>query len=160
MGTFRPRLLEAPTAGPRMDALCDFIEFWLGPRQPSCGESAQALSECPLPMPLRRLYEFAGRWPRRANQREIGHEVPAFSHQDSLVTFHRLSRDEGGKVVFLQENQRVWNCRTLPDGEDPPVWCHGDLIDLRGGYSSGEKLVCESLSRFLTTFVLQEIAFG
>jgi hypothetical protein len=160
MGTFRPRLLEAETTGSRMDALCAFIEFWLGPRQPSYGESAQALSECPLPMPLRRLYDFAGRWPHRAYQREIVYEIPAFSHQDCLATFHRLSRDEGGKLVFLQENQRVWNCRTLPDGDDPPVSCHGDLIDLRGGYYSGEKLVCESLSRFLATFVLREITFG
>jgi hypothetical protein len=160
MDTFRPRLLEAETAGSRMDALCAFIESWLGPRQPSYGESAEALSGRPLPMPLRRLYQFAGRWPHRDHEGPIEYAVPAFSHQDHLAPLHTLSHDQDRKLVFLHENQGVWNCRTLPEGEDPPVWCHGDLSDLRGGYYSGEKLVCESLSRLLTTFVLQEITFG
>jgi hypothetical protein len=143
-----------------MDALCTFVEFWLGPRQPSYGESTQALSEHPLPMPLERLYQFAGRWPHRESPGEIEYHVPAFSHQDHLAALHTLSHDEDGKLVFLHENQGVWDCRTLPEGEDPPVWCDGDLIDERGGYFSGEKLICESLSRFLTTFVLQELTFG
>src|SRR4051794_39634246 len=64
MTSFRPRLLEAGTAGARMDALCEFMEFWLGPRRSSFGELARVLEERPLPMPLKRLYEFAGRWPR------------------------------------------------------------------------------------------------
>jgi hypothetical protein len=143
-----------------MDALCEFIGFWLGPRLPSYGERAEALSEYLLPMPLKRLYEFAGRWPHAEHPSENEYIVPAVSHQDHLAAMHTLRHDEDGKLVFLRENQGVWNCRTLPEGEDPPVWCNGDLIDERGGFSSGEKLVCESLSRFLTTFVLQELAFG
>src|SRR5918998_5674690 len=91
MGTFRPRLLEAGTASARMDALCVFIEFWLGPRRSSYGESARALSERSLPMPLKRLYEFAGRWPHWEHRGSIeAFAVPAFSHQDSLVVLHRL----------------------------------------------------------------------
>lgn len=64
MVDFRPRIEEATEPGARMDALCEFIEFWLGPRQASCGEPAESLAAHALPMPLHRLYEFAGRWPR------------------------------------------------------------------------------------------------
>ena len=39
MATFRPRLIEAETAGARMDALCAFIQFWLGPRPARVSES-------------------------------------------------------------------------------------------------------------------------
>ncbi|HEX4609513.1 MAG TPA: hypothetical protein VH092_15045, partial [Urbifossiella sp.] len=65
---FRPRLMEAAMAADRMDALCEFIEFWLGPRLPAYGEPAEIVKAHPLPMPLRRLYEFAGRWPDRSGQ--------------------------------------------------------------------------------------------
>ena len=160
MGTYRPKLMEAVTASDRMDALCAFIAFWLGPRQPSYGESAQALSERPLPMPLKRLYEFAGRWTSETNPGPIAYVVPALSHQDNLMAFDRLKTKEDGKIEFLSENQGNWNCRTLAEGDDPPVWCYGCHMDEEGKWYKGEKLVCESLSRFLVTFVLQEIAFG
>jgi hypothetical protein len=159
MGTFRPRLLEAETAGPRMDALCAFIPFWLGPRQSSYGESAEALSGRPLPMPLRRLYQFAGRWPHRDHPGPIESTVPAFSHQDGLKALDNLGSAEDGKISFLVENQGNWNCRTLAEGDDPPVWCNGDQVDEEGDFR-GERLVCDSLSRFLTTFVLQELTLG
>jgi len=141
-----------------MDALCEFIEFWLGPRQSEFGESAEALGARLLPMPLRRLYEFAGRWPSwETNAPES--VVPAFSCQDSLVALPEL-KGEGDKIVFLWENQGVWDCRTLADEDDPPVWCHGDHTDEQGHWFTGEKLVCDSLSRFLVTFVLQEVTLG
>jgi hypothetical protein len=35
MDDFRPRMMEAEAPGARMDGLCAFIEFWLGPRQPN-----------------------------------------------------------------------------------------------------------------------------
>jgi hypothetical protein len=160
MSTFRPRLLEAVTAGDRMGALCEFIEFWLGPRRPSFGEAEGALDGRPLPMPLRRLYGFAGRWPHREDRGTIEHVVPALSHQDSLVALHELKSVDGGKVVFLWENQGNWDCRTLPEGDDPPVWCHGDHEDEHGNWFRGERLVCESLSSFLVTFTLQELTLG
>ncbi len=157
MGTYRPKLMEAVTASDRMNALCTFIEFWLGPRQASYGESAQALSERSLPMPLKRLYEFAGRWPHWGNSESA---MPAFSHQDGLVAMEDLKSEDDGKIVFLWENQGNWSCRTLPEGDDPPVWCYGELPgeDEQGGM--GEMRVCDSLSRFLVTFVLQELTFG
>ena len=112
-----------------MDALCEFIEHWLGPRRPSYGESEEALASRSLPMPLKRLYQFAGRWPSvRDDQEPMQFVVPAFSHQDYLLTLPKL-KVEGDKIVFLNENQGVWDCRTLPEGEDPPVWRRGDQID-------------------------------
>lgn len=152
--------MEATTPDTCMDALCEFIEFWLGPRRPDYGESTQALSERSLPMPLKRLYEFAGRWPHWNHQGPIEYAVPALSHQDSLATLAKLKYEGDGKVVFLNENQGVWDCRTLVEGDDPPVWCYGDQIDEDKNWFTGEKLICESLSRFLATFVMQELAFG
>jgi hypothetical protein len=160
MATFRPSLLEAATPAARMDAVCDFIAFWLGARRPNCGESAEAVGEHSLPMPLKRLYEFAGRWPNWDGQGSMKYAVPALSHQDSLAALQNLKYEADGKVVFLHENQAVWDCRTLAHGDDPPVWCYGDQMDERGNWFQGEKLVCDSLSHFLATFVFQELTFG
>ncbi len=160
MGTFRPRLLEAVTASARMDAICEFIEFWLGARQPSFGETSQAVNERPLPLPLKRLYQFAGCWPHRNHQGPIEYTVPAFSHQDNLLALQSVKHKEDGRIVFLGENQEIWDCLTLSDGEDPPVWCYGDQFDEEGAGFRGEQLVCNSLSRFLTTFVMQELTLG
>ncbi len=49
MDEFRPKLLEAETAAARVDALCEFIEFLLGPRQPTFGESVSPLYTLPFP---------------------------------------------------------------------------------------------------------------
>jgi hypothetical protein len=160
VAAFHPKLLEAESANVRMDALCEFIEFWMGPRQSAFGESASALAERSLPMPLKVLYAFAGHWPHWDYHGPIEYNVPAFSHQDSLVALGKLKCDADGKVVFLYENQSVWDCRTLVDGNDPPVWCNGEQEDENGNWLRRERLICDSLSRFLTTFVLQEITFG
>jgi len=150
MNTFRPRLMDATTASERMDALCEFIEFWLGPQQPSYGESREELAKHQLPMPLRRLYEFAGRWPNAKETEPRSVVVPALACQDYLYALSAL-RKNGEKFYFLGENQGVWGCRTLSEGEDPPVWCNVD---------GDERLVSNSLSRFLVTFVLQELTFS
>lgn len=160
MDPFRPKLLEAATPSARMAALCEFMEFWLGPRRSSYGESPQAIGERSLPMPLKRLYEFAGRWPSLDYEGPIQYAAPALSHQDSLAALHRLKYEGDGKVNFLCENQGVWDCRTLAEGEDPPVWCYGDQMDEHEKWFTGERLVCDSLSRFLVTFVLQELTCG
>jgi hypothetical protein len=57
-------LMGAKSASERMQILLHFIEFWLGSRRLEYGESAEALAALRLPIPLRVLYEFAGRWPR------------------------------------------------------------------------------------------------
>ena len=106
MTSFRPKIMEATNANARMDALCEFIEFWIGPRQSSYGESVQALAEHSLPMPLKRLYEFAGRWPSWHHQWPMKDAVPAFSREDCLMALHRLKCERDGKVVFLYRAKR------------------------------------------------------
>lgn len=160
MEAFRPRLLEASSASARMDALCEFIEFWLGPRSVEYGESLSEVNARSLPMPLRRLYEFAGRWPAFDVRHESPYAVGAFSTQDALSSLAKLEVNGSGRVSFLSENQGNWVCRTNPNGDDPPVWCDGDFCDAQGEFSRGERMVCASLSRFLVTFVLQEITLG
>ncbi len=159
LGTFRPSLIEAVNASARISALFEFIEMWLGPRQPSFGETSQGVNERPLPLPLKRLYEFAGRWPHRDHQGPIEYTVPAFSHQDNLFALQSVQHKEDGRIAFAGENQALWDCLTNSDGEDPPVRCVGDQFDEDGAFR-GEQLVCDSLSRFLTTFVIQELTLG
>lgn len=159
MADFVPRLIGAPTAAERMDALCEFIEFWLGPRREEYGVPDHELDTYSLPMPLRRLYQFAGRWPGFHGQ-ESNFAVCAFSRQDSLRSLERLEITDEGRIAFLDENQGNWECSTLVQGDDPPVWCNGDFFDDEGGPHEGDKQACDSLSKFLVTFVLQEITFG
>ncbi len=153
-------MLEAPSACARMDALCEFIEFWLGSRNDEYGEPLSEVNARALPMPLRRLYKFAGRWPGFDNRYDSPWAVGAFSTQDALTPLAKLAVSESGRLSFLSENQGNWVCRTNSDGDDPPVWCDGDFCDAQGEFSRGERIVCDSLSRFLVTFVLQEITLG
>ena len=153
-------LMEAASAKERMDALCRFVEFWLGQRKPEYGERPEALAKIELPMPLRRLYEWAGRWPSFESLCETKGGVAAFSNNDFLVSLAGLQSADTGKIVFVGENQGVWNCRTLPVyGDDPPVWCFACRREKRDICHS-EKRVFNSLSRFLVSFVLREIIFG
>ncbi|QDU44656.1 hypothetical protein Mal52_31420 [Symmachiella dynata] len=160
MSRFKPRFATAATPNERMDALCEFIEYWLGPRMDEYGEPNEAVNACSLPMPLRILYQFAGRWPGFDKRRESIWAVGAFSCQDSLRSLNKLEVSGKNRVRFIDENQGCWVCSTQTDGDDPPVWCDGDLWDEDGEPLQGEKKVCESLSRFLVTFVLQEITVG
>lgn len=159
MSRFHSQLIDAPTATDRMDALCRFIEFWLGPRQESYGESKESLAGRHIPTPLRRLYQFAGRWPNWDDSCPVASGIPAFSHQDVLLALNWLERLPDGRIIFSNENQGMWGCRTLSEGDDPPVWCRDDFVTVQER-NGGDKLVCDSLSRFLTTFVLQEAILG
>jgi hypothetical protein len=140
-------LIGAETAEVRMNALGRFIEYWLGPSQKNNSEPTDKVSDLTLPMPLRRLYHFLG-------------AVPAFCQQDFLYPREMLKIADDGKLIFLQENQAVWDCRTLSFGEDPPVWSLGDQIDDDGNCLRGERQVSNSLSSFLVTYVLQELSMG
>lgn len=160
MSAFRPSLMEARTPLAQMTALCEFIEFWLGPRQPSFGEAEGALSRVALPMPLRHLYQFAGRWPRPAWPKEPDRHVPAFCIQDLLRRVSSLSYEREGRVIFADENQGGWTYQTLTEGDDPPVWWHDSGIDDQGKFVEVGGLICDSLSSFLVTFVMRELAFG
>jgi hypothetical protein len=147
-------LMGAESASERMQTLLQFIEYWLGPRRPEYGEPAEALAALRLPRPLHVLYEFAGRWPRfypLPNYEPWNH---ALAHQDHLKKLDRLQFAGNDRLIFVDENQGVWECSTLTHGDDPPVWCIEDR------WSKQERLACSSLSTFLVSFVLQELMFG
>lgn len=147
-------LQDAPTAEARMSALERFIEFWVGPRLPDCGEPTRVLSRFALPEPLRRLYHFAGRWIPPHLTRHSRFSRHMFSVQDSLLNLEDLQSPADGKLVFLAENQAVWHCATEPGGEDPPVWMSRDREN------PDWEPVHPSLSQFLVGFALQELLFG
>jgi hypothetical protein len=128
-----------------LSALERFIEFWFGPRDVDYGVSEMKLRQFELPTPLKRLYAFAGQWPA---ENFWGH---LFTWQDRIEPFEML-RIEDGKLVFLWENQGVWRCGTALAGSDPAVW-------VKAGEEPWFK-VCDSLARFLVTFVLTESVLG
>jgi len=163
MDAFRPRLMEAETARARMDALCEFLEFWLRPYRSTPAEPYRLSGDYRAPMPLRRLYECAARLADDEHpflSRAGGYCVEIFTRQDCLVEPGSLPFDEAGRIIFLDENQACWDCRTLPEGEDPPVWCHREMGDKDGVIHVTDEVVSESLSRFLASYALQEIAIG
>lgn len=159
MSTPTFRMMETTTPSQRMEALFELMEHWLGPRDPSYGEPAPTLDAIPLPGPLRRLYEFAGRWPDRARREDSPYVVRALAFQDYLISIPHLRR-RGDRVGFVLECQECWTCFTLAAGDDPPVWCLGDQWDEKGAPFRGEKLVSSSLSSFLVDFCLRELTFG
>lgn len=152
-------LIEATSPKERMSALFEFVNLWAGPRQPEFGETAERLATHQLPVPLAQLYEFAGRWPRKGQTIGEGFRWHLFAEQDALLPLDDLQLTENGKLIFLSENQGVWDCRTLCEGDDPPVWCRGERVE-NGVWVSSEKSVCGSLSKFLVSFVLQELVLG
>jgi hypothetical protein len=157
---YQPRLMQARNATERMQALGEFIELWLGPRKKTYGVPAGQLNKVSLPMPLKWLHEFAGRWPALKDGVYSEGKGKILGCQDWLRPVNKLTFSESGKLEFLDENQGCWVCRTLPDGDDPPVWCEGDIYDARQNFVEGETLICDSLSKFLVTFALQELTLG
>lgn len=146
MSPFRPRLLDAVTASARMDALCEFLEFWLRPCRTSPAESARVSCDVRAPMPLRRLYDYAASLSDEEHPLLRGTYIEIFTRQDWLLEPGSLTFDEEGRIIFLEENQQVWDCRTLPEGKDPPVWCHREVADKHGVVHVTEELVSKSLS--------------
>lgn len=144
-----------PTADPetRMRRLCQFVEFWLGKRKASYGAKKSALKEHAIPEPLESFYRFAGRWPRRRAIPSAPKWNHAFAWQDCLRPVEFLTYDEDGRVVFADENQGVWELRTLSAGKDPEVWLFGDS-------APDGKLISDSLTNVLVSLVLQELLFG
>lgn len=110
-----------------------------------------------MPLPLQKVFEFAGNYPI-PNDRQwrspswIG---GLFSIQDKLLPIHQMQPVEG-RFEFIRENQGVWSCETIAREVDPPVFSNADS---ESNSDLHYDLVCSSLSRFLTTFCLQEIFF-
>ncbi len=84
--------------------------------------------------------------------------VSIFSNQDMLLRPSQLEWTDDGRVVFIHENQEVWSLATSAAGDDPPVWIDADNVGI--GQCHTWPKANESLSRFLTTFCLQELTFG
>ncbi|MEZ6048202.1 MAG: hypothetical protein R3C11_22020 [Planctomycetaceae bacterium] len=127
-----------------------FIEEWFAHKKPWYGVDETKLNEIEMPEPLKWLYGFAGEWYGRKYYWET-----LFSHQDSLFPVELLKLVDG-KLVFLYENQGVWDMATLPSGEDPPVWYRYAQDKSYGEWI----LIDDSLSRFLVNFLLFEVVCG
>ncbi len=96
-----------------------FLTHWQGSTHGWYGTAPEKLSPAAIPEPLRRLYAFA------ANSPGKNAWCSAFSYQDHLCPFELL-RIRDGRLVFVWENQGVWQCGTLTEGNDPPVWVSFD----------------------------------
>ncbi len=100
-------LLEI-VANPLDDPAIRFIERAAGPRLPTYGFEPEAISAIQMPGPLRRLYEYAGRW-------------PDLYGQNRLLNPQELRLD-GDKLIFFDENQHAEEWATEPQGNDATVW--------------------------------------
>lgn len=122
-----------------------FINRWHGHRKPWFGVAAEKIAQTQLPKPLAWLYGFAGEWHGQHYWDTL------LGNQDCLVPFEELSISDG-KLVFINENQGVWQVGTDTDGDDPAVSVRVD--------DGPWQLLDDSLTRFLVTFVLHETTFG
>lgn len=173
--------IEDSDSESRMSSVCRFIEHWFGPRQFDFGEPESNLSSLLLPLPLRRLYQFAGRWP--LGEEQADYAVPVLSSGHRFLTLDNLRFFQDNTVVsFFEENQDVWQCYALTEGDDCPVWCteddtedqaeddsdaeigpdeDADWVDDDGDeWSTEKKPLCTSLSRFLVSIVLQSCLYN
>lgn len=95
--------------------------------------------------------------------------MPALANNDFLLcasSCRHKDTDQGqvvfrddDRLIFLIENQGCWRCLTSTEGDDPPVWKLSNWNNNERRWMTDE-IVCESLSRFLVTFVLHELASG
>ncbi len=121
-----------------------FMEHWHGKGNYNFGICEEKLGQTRLPKPLHWLFKFSGNWPDH-------YWETLFGNQDFLLSFEALSLRDG-KLVFVWENQGVWQVGTENEGDDPPVWVSVD---------DGPWLpLDDSLTRFLVTFFLHETVFG
>lgn len=122
-----------------------FMEHWLGDRKPWFGIAAEKIAQTRLPKPLAWLYGYAGEWHGQ------NYWDTLLGNQDCLIRFEDLWISNG-KLIFICENQGVWQVGTEPEGDDPAVWVRSD--------DGPWHLLEDSLTRFLVTFVLHETFFS
>lgn len=133
----------ATTASERMNELENFIVWWYGPWKPKYGIPDTDLYG--VPYPLKQFYSFAGRWPS-PDPRAKDEVFFAGSNGHHLHPFVDVVGLPDGRINFFMEYQGDWDCHTLEDGDDPPVWM---AVGARR-----PKKVCDSLSAFLVTHTL------
>jgi hypothetical protein len=122
-----------------------FIDRWHGDRKPWFGIAAEKIEQTRLPKPLAWLYGYAGEWHGQHYWDTL------LGNQDCLVLFEELSISDG-KLVFIHENQGVWQVGADSSGDDPAAWVRID--------DGPWQPLDHSLTRFLVTFVLHETVFG
>jgi hypothetical protein len=144
----------------RLSGLEQFLQRYLGPRQPEYGVSADELRSIEMPAPLQRLFRFAGRWPGHNPRTPY---MNRFCMQDTLGALAEnrwapVLENMDNLLVFLWENQGVWVAATERAGDDPPVWI-SEACSHRGTQLVWRRLE-NPLSHFLVSFVVQEVMFG
>ena len=153
-------LIGDSTADARMSGLEHFLQRYLGQRRPEFGAAADELRSIEMPVPLQRLFSFAGRWPGNNPQTPF---VNRFCMQDELGTIAENERVPtlqtlDNRLVFVWENQSVWVAATECAGDDPPVWISEECSHLKA--QRVWRRLEKPLSHFLVSFVLQELVFG
>jgi hypothetical protein len=142
----------------RMAGLEQFLQRYLGPRQPVFGTPEDELRLIEMPAPLLRFFRFAGRWPGHnprtpyANRFCMQDTLCAIRQNEYAPTFQLM----GNLLVFVWENQGVWVAATKQAGADPPVWISENWFLNEPDWRQLER----PLSHFLVSFVLQEVMFG
>ncbi len=139
--------------------LLEFIDAWVADLTPDHRMESSAIPDF-IPTPLRLVYEFTGNYPVPNDQqwRAPNWQCGLFGPQDQLLPIDQLEQN-GSRFRFIDENQGVWSCETECDADDPPVFCDSTAYD-HGEPEGTMRIVCSSLSHFLTTFCLQEVFFG
>lgn len=121
-----------------MRSLDNFLDSLFGDQQVEYEPDFEELEARQLPLPLKYLYAFIGKYP--------GGHGGWLSTQDGLLNGNSVWQE---KRFFLSENQAVWHCGTELDGYDPPVWINIDR-------SNSWEYLCDSLTEFLVTYCFQE----
>lgn len=117
---------NAKTTTRKMQLLEQFVRAWYGPRADSYGVPESVLQDLDLPMPLRRFYRFAGRWPARLPATETGLE-----YFYTGAGYHHLQPVDGvkethdGFIQFYMEYQGEWDILTKPGNRSTNVWLRG-----------------------------------
>lgn len=147
-----------PTHDP-IPALLDIVARWVPDLTEEHRVDSSQISEF-IPSPLHEVYRLTGNYPVPFTEqwRHPKWIHGLFGPQDQLLPIDQLELN-GDRFRFIHENQGVWSCETLANESDPPVYSDATAYDHR--YPEGTmRIVCSSLSHFLTTFCLQEIVFG
>ncbi len=125
--------------------LLEFIEFYVGRRKTGFGYSNAELKDRTVPVPLRELYAFAGKWPNGSER--------LLAHQNRLVPLEEIQIKDG-RFAFIQENQWCWCLGTDARGRNPSVYYSND-VDTVAWQETGIGLI-----ECLRTFVMVELMFG
>jgi hypothetical protein len=155
--------LQSKDARVRMNGLEEFLTFALGGRQEAFGESDTVLAERRMPIPLRRFYRFAGRWPSPYPERApVFFETPeeGFFYSGiqgpGLATPDVLRESPEGRLAVYYEQSGNWTGFTDAEGDDPVVWLSGYV---GSDHIETSTPTGETLSGWLVTHCLVALAW-